>query len=189
MSFTISSPTEDSLVPKLIVFDLDYTLWPFWCDTHVQLPIRPTYSEDKVTDASGDKFGFYKDVPAIIREIKAHPEMEICAASRTQQPQIAQKLLSMLVIDGEPSSTYFTFTAWGTGSKIRHFQELHLHTDVNYEDMLFFDDESRNRDVERQLGVCFIDVPHGMTLQKFHEGIEEWRRRRAANQDNTSSTD
>lgn len=165
-------------VPKLIVFDLDYTLWPFWCDTHVSTPLRPSQQGDIVLDKSGDQFGFYRDVPEIFREIRNHPEMQICAASRTGSPRIAQSLLSMLKIDNEPSSTYFAFTAWGTGSKVRHFQELHLHTLVPYHDMLFFDDEIRNCDVERKLGVPFVKVTSGMTLQLFHEGIEKWRQHR-----------
>lgn len=169
---------EISDVPKLIVFDLDFTLWPFWCDTHVDTPVRPTTNGQRVMDASGDLFSFYTDVPAIFREIRAHPGMEMCAASRTADPEIAQKILSLLTVDNEPSSAYFAFTAWGTESKIQHFQELHLHTNVAFEDMLFFDDESRNRDVERELGVCFVDASGGLTLTKFHNGIKEWRKRK-----------
>lgn len=35
-----------------------------------------------------------------------------------------------------------------TGSKIRHFRELHAKTGIPYNEMVFYDDEGRNREVE-----------------------------------------
>ena len=43
--------------------------------------------------------------------------------------------------------------------------------------MLFFDDESRNRNVE-ELGVVMWLVRDGLTRQEVDEGVREWRRRR-----------
>lgn len=37
-------------LPKLIAFDLDYTLWPFWVDTHVSAPIKPRDNNSRCTD-------------------------------------------------------------------------------------------------------------------------------------------
>ena len=37
-------------LPKIIVFDLDFTLWPFWVDTHVTPPLKAKGGGDKALD-------------------------------------------------------------------------------------------------------------------------------------------
>lgn len=161
-------------LPKVIVFDLDYTLWPFWCDTHVTLPLKPTVDHTSAIDSYGDNFRFYRDVPEILQTLASRDDLQICLASRTHAPRVAQSLLSMIWIDGKPASTIFAFTAWGTSTKLQHFKELQLHTGVTFDQMLFFDDESRNRDVER-LGVTFVHVSNGVNWKVLQKGIEKWR--------------
>lgn len=63
------------------------------------------------------------------------------------------------------------------GSKITHMQKLHKDTGVPFEEMLFFDDESRNRDTE-SLGVTMWLVKDGTTWGEIEAGVREWRRRR-----------
>lgn len=63
------------------------------------------------------------------------------------------------------------------GSKITHMQKLHKDTGVPFEEMLFFDDESRNRDTE-SLGVTMWLVRDGTTWGEIEAGVREWRRRR-----------
>ncbi len=46
------------------------------------------------------------------------------------------------------------------GSKITHFRKLHDDSGVEYEDMIFFDDEYRNAEVGNKLGVHFVEVGH-----------------------------
>ncbi|CAL1285767.1 unnamed protein product, partial [Larinioides sclopetarius] len=55
--------------PKLIVFDLDYTLWPFWVDTHVRSPIK----KDKMQEASGISYSdmlFFDDEERNISDLR-----------------------------------------------------------------------------------------------------------------------
>jgi hypothetical protein len=53
-------------LPQVMVFDLDYTLWPFWVDTHVTGPLKPTKDGLVVKDRYNDSYGFYPDVAGIL---------------------------------------------------------------------------------------------------------------------------
>lgn len=53
-------------LPLVMVFDLDYTLWPFWVDTHVTGPLKPTKDGLVVKDRYNDSYGFYPDVAGIL---------------------------------------------------------------------------------------------------------------------------
>ncbi|KAL2040976.1 hypothetical protein N7G274_006434 [Stereocaulon virgatum] len=165
-------------LPKMIVFDLDYTLWPFWIDTHVSPPLKAKDNGAKSVDRWGESFAFYRDVPSILFAAKSLSQpLLLGAASRTHTPDLAHTLLKQLIIKptGKRALEYFDYMQIFPGDKKQHFSKIRKSSGVAYEEMLFFDDEVRNKNVE-SLGVVMCLIRDGMTRGEVDRGIREWRR-------------
>jgi magnesium-dependent phosphatase 1 len=105
----------------------------------------------------------------------------IGAASRTHAPDLGREMLKLLKIPASsgPSSRaidFFDHLQIYPGSKTTHFEKIHRDSGIEYEDMLFFDDESRNKNVE-VLGVTMRLVRDGVTINEIDEGVKSWRKR------------
>ncbi|KAF5319636.1 hypothetical protein D9619_008460 [Psilocybe cf. subviscida] len=125
----------------------------------------------------------------------------IAACSRTHTPKLASDCMKLLLVPPSiehaiptptPMIEFFDeteiypgtdiavrndqamLTVMSSGSKLNHFKALHQRTGVPYSQMLFFDDEHRNAEVET-LGVIFNHCPDGLTADVFNQGLKKWR--------------
>ena len=136
----------------------------------------------------GEAFAFYPAVSSIIYACKAR-SIPLALASRTHTPELARDMLKALHIiptfSDNPAANaktirsldYFDFIQIFPATKTQHFAKIHQASGIAYEDMLFFDDETRNRNVETELGVTFCLVRDGMTLDEMDRGVRAWRKR------------
>ncbi|XP_033024791.1 magnesium-dependent phosphatase 1-like [Lacerta agilis] len=151
--------------PSLVVFDLDYTLWPFWVDTHVDPPFQKN-SDGSVQDRNRQPINLYPEVSAVLEKLQAEA-IPMAAASRTGEIQGANQLLDLFGLN-----RFIRYAEIYPGSKVTHFQKLSQQTGVPLSQMLFFDDESRNIYDVSKLGVTCILVPNGMNLSLLKQGLE-----------------
>ncbi|CAB4435888.1 unnamed protein product [Rhizophagus irregularis] len=193
--------SNNNHLPSLFVFDIDYTLWPLWIDACPGPPFEADPSKPyRVKDKYGNVIRLYPDVPKILRTVKNCPQTYIAVASRTQEPEWARKVLSIMpfpenedeesvklsvtngssskVINYNTLADVIDYSEIYPSSKVNHFSSLHAITGIPYDEMIFFDDEMRNKEVNYKLGVHFVYVPDGMTYELFLSAIKEFVNKR-----------
>ena len=143
---------------KLVVFDLDFTLWDaggMWCDC-----TTPPYKKvnDYILDRNRAKISLYNDTRNVLIYLN-NSGYKVAVASRTSAPRIAEELLKLFDID-----KYIHFKEIFPSGKKAHFYNLKIQTGFDYNNMIFFDDELRNIDEVSSIGVRCIQVTTGISL-------------------------
>ncbi|KAG7011550.1 Magnesium-dependent phosphatase 1, partial [Cucurbita argyrosperma subsp. argyrosperma] len=139
------------VLPRLVVFDLDYTLWPFYCDCL----------------SKRDQPSLFPHANGILYALK-DKGIDLAIASRSPTSDIANTFIDKLGI----KSMFVTqeiFASWT--HKTDHFQRIHSSTGVPFTSMLFFDDEDRNIVTVSKMGVTSILVDNGVNLEALRQGL------------------
>ncbi|KAG6702687.1 hypothetical protein I3842_07G047900 [Carya illinoinensis] len=141
-------------LPRLVVFDLDHTFWPFYCQCCYE----------------GDEPYLYPQARGIFFALK-DSGMNVAIASRSPTPDIAKTFLDKLGI----RSMFVALEIFSSQThKTDHFQRIQRSTGVPFTSMLFFDDEDRNIQAVSKMGVTSILVGDGVNLGVLRHGLSEF---------------
>ena len=157
-------------IPRLIVFDLDHTLWPLGVDNFY---FKPPYhkKEDKIYDSENKEMKCFSEVPKVLNQLHTS-RFELAVASRTTYPVGAHSLIDLF--GWKPLIKYREIYP---GSKRQHFENLKINSGFSYKQMLFFDDENRNIVEIEALGVMavLIDPEVGINLQIVNQSLKQFQ--------------
>ena len=183
---TLESLAFLKAAPKVLIFDLDNTLW-----TPELYQIRkrtsPVVNKDiRLFPASMEILEFWKEIQT--RNDDSHPlyRVELAIASRTTKGQWAEQLLDDFTIGASltPMRSLFRYIEIRTGSKKQHLTSIRTASGVPYSSMLFFDDDSRmNLGETSQLGVLSCHTPRGLTTEHFVKALHKFSELKAGHDD------
>ncbi|XP_067284054.1 magnesium-dependent phosphatase 1-like [Pseudorasbora parva] len=156
--------------PKLIVFDLDFTLWPLFSDAHVQAPFHIDDS-GTVRDSRFAEVPVCQDTEKILSSLHSQG-FKIGIASRSTDREGANQLLSLYNFN-----QYISFKEIYPGSKVTHFKRLKADSGVQFSDMMFFDDEDWNIKEVGRLGVHCVLVHEGITSDLVSKALEQFSKK------------
>jgi magnesium-dependent phosphatase 1 len=157
--------TTTNLLPSLVVFDLDNTLW-----TPELYQLRTLERANQFPVAHKD-VKLFPAAKEIIQQVKndrngggeGHfAKTKFAVASRTKSVEWAHHLLDQFDL-----RDFFDYIEIFPGDKIQHFTNLQRNSGIAYSDMIFFDDARDGRygncePVSAQLGVLSVHCPNGL---------------------------
>lgn len=159
--------------PKVIVFDLDHTLWKFYIEYESAIPFRKL-NDTKVLNANQTPLECPSDVPSILYTLKNNcfaANEKLAIASRSQRTDLAHHALQTF-----GWKHYFDSIQVYSCPKNVHMYAIRdeLKVSSNFNDFLFFDDNKFNIQVATDMGICaiLVDKRRGLDLNYMHYGLD-----------------
>ena len=141
-------------------------------------PFKKCKNTGRVTDSADEEVQMFNDVHEILRLLHDNEnfsETKTAVASSTTYPEWARICMKLLCIKDTghnlESVIDFKQAIYPRNKKV-HFRELKSVSGVEYEDMLFFDNEWYNIREVGELGVTCIHCPDGLSLEQFERGLD-----------------
>jgi magnesium-dependent phosphatase 1 len=165
-------------LPKLIGFDLDGTVWTpdmyqLW-GGGAPFTIAPNGID--LIDRRGTSVKLLGNISSILHELQTDPELssiKVAWVSCTDEPEWANECLQKFKTTGRsPIGTCSHSSQIFQAYKQVHFQKLRqLYPEIDYSQMLFFDNEYRNIEAVSELGVKCVYCPRGVTQEVWESGL------------------
>ena len=172
--------TKGMILPKLIIFDLDNTLWtPELYQLRNKLP-KATKNCDFVPQAGKDVM-LFEGARRLLQQPSddylptTRPGIALGIASRTKSVEWAHALLGQFQL-----TSILNHVEIFPGSKKQHFQNIQKASGgIEYKDMLFFDDardgKYGNCEPIANLGCLTVHTPNGLqTVELFDSALEQY---------------
>lgn len=164
--------TAIGTLPKLIVFDLDNTLW-----TPELYQLRKL-QRSNTTPKAGQDVHLMRGSRRILEEhIPALQQqgVQFGVASRTKSVEWAHALLEQFGL-----RDLFTYVQIVPGNKRRHFEEIQKSSGLSYDSMIFFDDardgKFGNCQPVAEMGVLSVHCPKGLeSVDIFINALERYK--------------
>ena len=177
--------------PAMVIFDVDYTLWPFDCDKEVIAPFTPS-AYGGTQDRYGRFANVFPDVPSIFGAL-VNAGITVAIASRNPSAGPVESLMraTRMAPRTRPDLTNLwdaisdrsLFHAYRSGDmygKTKHFRAIQAASSVAFTDMVFFDDMPDNIVSASLLGITAVQVDRaGLNWAAVIRGITTWRTARA----------
>ncbi|KAI9991936.1 hypothetical protein PInf_017316 [Phytophthora infestans] len=185
-------------IPRLVVFDLDFTLWYPEMYELWGAPFKKNPTTGVVTDCKGEQVHFFGAVHTVLNTT------EVAVASRTTEPKWAKTCMRLMDVDiggvsskgdkeEEDEETEENDKEEGEGvektslqsivdyeaiyprNKRVHFEQPKKDSGIPYGEMLFFDNEYGNVHDIQKLGVTCAYCPQGLTEGSWIQGMEAFQ--------------
>ena len=154
--------------PKMVIFDCDFTIWPYWADYHLEPPWKKT-KDGNIVDKCGEDIKLYDDIPKIIQFLNHH-NIPMAIASKSPETKSYKHLMELFDI-----KKYFVQFEIYYNSKDHHMRAISNGQNVDFNDMVFFDDEPDNIKTTSKIGVTAIHCPNnkGVTFDLFTQALKK----------------
>ena len=163
---------QQTAMPKMVVFDLDFTLWR---PELYQLPSGSPFkacSDGAVLTSRGERLDLFPAARTALRTL-ADAHVPVAIASRANEVAWAHEIMRLLRVDDIRTVADVVGSAPVViqgGSKVAHLKHIASESGVSLRDMLFFDNERTNIVQVEKIGPTCVYCPRGMTDSLFAEG-------------------